>query len=348
MELIQSRPEVCLVELERGLSLLPWLCDQGSSTFSALTERVATLHPTEIIKQHSFTGDTCLHTVARNACRFSDTKLQQLLLLCPDPAAAILIRNRRGGTVLHAAASGAACLSALQTIVQTNPQVLRIPSYEHIYALAVLWQSYGETIPGHLTLASILENAPVSGPNSLMFQQFWTKVEYLALQYFALSISIQKSALLNVSLSPSYVLHGLLLGHAPLSLLQFCLHYQPVTASATDTSGNRPLHVLVTNRPYAGKKEREAVAAVVRAAPSAARIPNGEGVIPLQLAIYNKAPTEIVEILLAAAPETISCRDVVHGLYPFQLAAAEQGSSIATVNTIYRLLRQQPDLLFVK
>jgi hypothetical protein len=352
LELIQCRPEVCLEKTERGMTLLPWLCHQGGSTFETLTEVVATLYPSEIIKQQSHMGDTCLHVVARNACRFSDAKLRQLLQLCPDPAAAIVVRNFLGGTVLHAAASGAACLAAMKTIVTTNPQVLRIPSHEQIHAIVVLWQSYSDTIPGHTAIASTLQDITISEPNAALLRQFWYKVEYLATQYFVQSQQQQESSpMLDPcsSTSPNFVLHGLLQCHVPFPMVLFCLRFQPATALAVDASGNLPLHILVATRLYAGKpKEKLAVDACLRAAPSAARMPNRQGEIPLQLAIQNKVPMDVVDALLAAAPETISYRSRVDGWYPYQLAAAVQGSNVAAVNTIYCLLRQQPDLLLTR
>jgi hypothetical protein len=343
LEFVHLCPSICRLPLKhRGWTLLHYLCSNGGAPEHVVAS-VAAVCSLEITQPDSYIGDTCLHLVGRSSSHFSASKLQCLLKLCDDARTAVLIRNRMGGTVLHAAANGAAVFEAIQAIVDTNPNVLLITSHEGIHAVSALWYSYSETIPGHMTIVRILNGDIEHAKCNKAFLQFWCKIEYLAIQYFAMSNTCPEG--LDNHQLQKYILHGLLQCNVPINIVKSCLQYQPETALAADIDGNLPLHVLVGARPYR-LREKDAVEACLLAAPQAAGVPNYANDVPLTLAIRSKIPvtTHIFDLLLEYAPWTIRHEDRETGLFPFQVAAM-QGTNAQSVNTIFLLLLRQPELL---
>ena len=345
-----------ILNKERGWTLLHWLCSHGGSPIQVMqtllhqlaAATTATCISEIILQPDSYIGDTCLHLLCRNACQFSATKLQLLLssLSVQDAKSAVLIRNRLGGTMLHAATIGAAVIDVIRTIVSINPFVLQISSKDGVYPVTALWYSYSDTIPGYMSIVRLLEmdhnelpgndkclaknkassNTVLQKTNSA-FQRFWDKVEYLTIRHFLQLTDRCPNHLLRVDNEHDtdenkdfdeqrkYILHGLLQCNVPINMIKLCLRIYPICATAIDCHGNTPLHILVQNRPYHNygtvkKQEYEAIQVCVDAYPAAAGWLNHNQQIPLQLAIMNKIPISsgIYDILLHAAPSTIQFR----------------------------------------
>jgi hypothetical protein len=330
----------------RGWTLLHWLCSHGGTPIHVLeallqqfnhatssSPSTATKTCTELIVQpDTYIGDTCLHLLCRNACQFSATKLQLILgtISITDAKQAVLIRNRLGGTVLHAATIGAAVWEAIHTIVSINPDVLNITSNEGVYPVSAIWYSYSETIPGYMSIVRIIEEhdhdtitttrtsdaivvnnhshsicqsrPPTRHMTNPSFQRFWKKVEYLAVRLFVVSntktLQQQQHTDIDGSFTTmneeqrKYILHGLLRCNVPINMILVCLRVCPESATAIDMDGNTPLHVLLQNNIFFRwkKQEYEAIELCVKAYPFAASIINHDKYIPLQLALLNKVP----------------------------------------------------------
>jgi ankyrin repeat protein len=337
-ETFREYPAICCRKhRHHGWTKLHWLCSLGG-TPDHILDFVASLYPEAVSMQDTYIGDTCLHLVCRNS-QFSANKLQNLLKNCVAVADTVLIRNRMGGTALHSAANHNAVVSALELLVDANPTVLQVTTYEGVHAVTALWLAYVQTIPGHMTVVRVLNGETVE---SQSFERFWCKVEYLATRYFAMSTVCPEK--LEQERLKDYVLHGLFQCSVPINLVKVCLKFRPASAHAVDAAGNFPLHLLIENRPYR-LKEREAVEACLEANTTAAGIPNRAGDVPLQIAIRNKIPVPNgIDLLLASSPCTVRYKDSATGLYPFQLAAT-QGSNASSVNTTFQLLTTQPDLV---
>lgn len=342
--LVRSHPEIITIPYRRhGWTLLHWLCSMGG-TPASLLDLVASLHPDAIAVPDTFIGDSALNLVARN-CQLNAEKIVRLLQYC-DPSI-LLIRNRLGGTALHSAANHNAVLPALQALVNKNPAILNVSTHEGIHAVTALWLAYTQTIPGYMTVARILNEGQQMEPGgNAVWDRFWAKVEYLALQnYWSKQPERRQSTAEAANPSNSdHVAHGLLMCNVPINLFKTCIKHVPQSATAVDaSSGNRPLHILIENRPYR-LKEREAIVACLEASREAAGFANAEGDVPLQIAIRNKIPWDNgVDLLMEAAPETVCRQDRATALYPFQLAACQGGKQ--AVDTAFHLLRRQPDLL---
>ena len=351
--LVRSHPELVMAPYQRhGVKLLHWLSSMGG-TPATLLDLVTSLHPEALRIPDTYLGDTALHLVARH-CQMNADKLLSLLRYCPPDI--LLVRNRLGGTVLHSAANHNAVLAALQALIQHNPAILPMTTNEGIHAVTALWLAYTTTIPGSMTVArilkSLLQEPPPDGDATTLNNQntenpvwdrFWAKVEYLASQYYWSKQPLPQSRQL-LEPDTTYVLHGLLQCNVPLHLFLTCLGHAPHTARAVDCgTGHLPLHVLVTNRPYR-LKERDAIVMCARVAPQAAVTASLCGELPLHLALRHKIPWHKgVDVLVETAPQTVGSRDCATRLLPFQLAASEGGRP--AVETAFRLLRRQPDLL---
>ena len=308
----------------RGWTKLHWLCSMGS-TPGHIIGLVASLHPTALQlpdKQH---GDTPLHIACRNSLVSAD-KVQCLLEHCPP--ATLLVRNHSGGTALHSASNHNAVLDVLRALIQANPRIVRVTTHQGIHAVSALWHAYIQTIPGHMCVARILLQG--SAVPEGHFVRFWEKCEYLALAY-------------RSTTNAAAVLHGLLRCNVPINLFKVALRRDPAYALSADADGNLPLHVLLENRPYR-LKEKEAVLALLQAAPQAVLHPNHAGDIPLVIAIRNRIPWHNgVDEIVRCGSGVLQRRDASSRLLPFQLAASIGGR--VAVETTYHVLCQQPDLL---
>jgi len=341
---VRAHPETVTVPYHRhGWTLLHWICSMGA-TPASLIDLVASLYPQAIVVPDSYIGDTALNIVGRS-CQLSADKMIALLKHCDT--ATPLIRNRLGGTALHSAANHNAVLPALQALVEKNPAILSVATHEGIHAVTALWLAYTQTIPGMMKVAHILSSGEGRGRQDLMeddpvWDRFWKKVEYLALQCYW--HKQHKRSVANEGRNNQHVTLGLLQCNVPINLLKTCLKRRPETALAIDSAtGNRLIHVLIENRPYR-LKEREAIAACLGASSETAGFPNAAGDVPLQIGIRNKIPWHNgLDLVVAAAPDAVQRRDTGDTfLFPFQLAS--QGGKQA-VETAYHLLKRRPDLL---
>jgi hypothetical protein len=151
----------------------------------------------------------------------------------------------------------------------------------------------------------------------------------------------------------------------PIDVLEYVLRRFPEQVSKRDRWGYLPLHIAVSPAPWNGStrrkyrpREQQFVAALLRAHPDAARTrlcdsaakPDnyGDCRYPLMTALSNRhAWSGGVWDLFRAAPEVLQFRDPVTGLYPFQLAAVPSGETTNDLDTIFELLRAQPQVMIL-
>lgn len=385
---------------------LHWLCSMGATPIRII-ELVALSDPSTIsIPDDDQYGDTCIHILCRNAQTSAHKVaillqiLKQTVVNNDEEELAWLLqrRNRFGGTALHSAANHNAVLEALRLLVSySHGRILKVTTHDGIHAVTALWSAYTQTIPGHMKIVQILQRQQQkirhskgsndedddeydpNHPSNVMFERFWTKVEYLATQYFALSQAcpikiINKNRNKEDSNSDDgvdtndstsrerylcqFVLHGLLQCNVPIQLFQVCLQHRPLTIWTKDAHGNTPLHVLLENRPYR-LKEGEAVKSLLSKMIMMASETNGSGAdhidqypvnhnneSPLEIALQNKIPFDsAIHLLITVCPNSLRRRDPKTGLHPFLLAAHVGGGTVAAVDTTFRLLLAQPDLI---
>lgn len=141
----------------------------------------------------------------------------------------------------------------------------------------------------------------------------------------------------------------------PLEVLSYVLEEFPDQIKQKDRWGQLPLHVAIgptswsssTRRKYR-PREKKFITLLLQKYPEAAstRLACGSQRHPLHLAIANRHTWYGgVEELFLAAPEVLMMTDPVTKLHPFQLAAVPVGTTMVELDTIYMLLRSQPDVL---
>jgi ankyrin repeat protein len=333
----EANPDAAIGNHPLHVTRLHWLCSIGSVPVT-LIDLVSELDPSAIVLVDRKYGDTCLHVVARN-CQTSAVKLKCLLGHLPDKdRPGILIRNIFGGTALHSAANHNAVLETLQILIASNPQIIRVATFDGTHAISALWNSFVQTIPGSMLVARILEQSdPIEDS---FFERFWSKIEFLALHYIQL-LGISEST--DISESGNDIVHGLLKSNVTINFLKVALKRNPAFALARDFKGNLPLHRLLEDRPYR-LKERDAIQSVLNAAPDAAMKMNKNKDFPLFLAIRNRIPWENgVDMVAHEGRDVIAQTECATSLVPFQYAAFVGGKY--ALETTFQLLLMRPDLL---
>jgi hypothetical protein len=85
---------------------------------------------------------------------------------------------------------------------------------------------------------------------------------------------------------------------------------------------------------------------ILSANPYSASIPNFYGRYPLSLALEHGKTFEEVAPLIKAFPQALETKDSFTNLYPFMIAATVPSTNeLSHVNTVFVLLRMQPDLM---
>jgi hypothetical protein len=157
------------------------------------------------------------------------------------------------------------------------------------------------------------------------------------------------------SLSIVYAAVSLGALNCPLEVLTYVLDRYPEQVFQRDRWGQLPMHIAVgpsswshaTGRKYK-PREQEFVSLLLDAHPGAAkeRILANHDRYPLHAALVNRHIWDGgIQDLFHAAPEILLVADPLTKLFPFQLAAIPVRDTKVELDTIYHLLRSQPDVL---
>lgn len=239
----------------------------------------------------------------------------------------VMAPNKEGMTAFHlACGNNHVSLETLQLLVQANPAALLICDNEGGHPIVALYREIRS--PDHLV-------------------RIWKKIEYVVSEYYSLTRSFpkQQGEVVSRRHKKHYVLHGLLevrRRYSPVRCpcylaLRFC---DQDCLLAPDAAGDLPLHVLLRNFP-AFDHGIDMVTAMLKLAPTSARVKNRAGDLPLHIAIRNQLRFKNgTKSIVAAYPDAVGQHDA-HGLYPFQLVAATTGD----LTTTYHYLRHHPHVL---
>jgi hypothetical protein len=103
---------------------------------------------------------------------------------------------------------------------------------------------------------------------------------------------------------------------ADIEIIKLLLDQYPASIRLRDTlSGSLPVHLAIRHNPRA----IEAIEYFIQLYPLSVSMPDGNGRLPLHLALLSKSPTW--KTIVDMSPRMLEARDPVTGLLPFQLAA---------------------------
>ena len=144
-----------------------------------------------------------------------------------------------------------------------------------------------------------------------------------------------------------------------IEIVKLLLDQHPASVRLRDAqSGSLPLHLALQHNPRA----TDVIEHFLNLYPRSVTMPDGDGRLPLHLALIWESPTW--EIVLSLSPTTLETRDPVTGLLPFQLAAMSKsdnstpendtreggqesddgGGELESLSTCFSLLRMSPCL----
>jgi len=235
----------------------------------------------------------------------------------------------------------------LQVLIKKKPELVQIRDYEARAPVTTLWNSYIQTIPGHLAVASVLEgDMNFSGDHEYPdhFERFYTKVRYLMSD---VQTTTQEEGNESISLqrnSDRKLGHAMLKNNCPFDLFKIVIKREPNLANVIDSSGNSLLHLIVQNRPF-WNKDLECISLLLEAFPDAAKECNNSGQAPLHLAIEtNISWIDGLRKVMLAAPSVLEIPDAKTKLLPFMLAASMSDKAF-TLESTFELLSARPDII---
>lgn len=140
-----------------------------------------------------------------------------------------------------------------------------------------------------------------------------------------------------------------------MEIMNLLLEQYPASIRLFDAqTRSLPIHLVLKHNPLA----TETIDLFLRLYPQSVTMPNGEGRLPIHIALLHNSPSW--ERVLELAPNTLEKRDIITGLFPFQLAAlssssktledasnekiSEEDEELESLTTCFRLLRMNPHL----
>jgi ankyrin repeat protein len=126
------------------------------------------------------------------------------------------------------------------------------------------------------------------------------------------------------------------------SFLELAVRLCPEELQQKDESGRLPLHIIASLKPDHMNSRSVRIKTILEGFPSATIIRDKDGCLPLHRAVASGQSWSSLAALIRAAPETLSRRDGLSKLYPFQLAAC---SPLSQLNELYLLLVAAPHVL---
>lgn len=131
--------------------------------------------------------------------------------------------------------------------------------------------------------------------------------------------------------------------NCPVRFVFLALNLWPEQLKEKDTDGNLPIHIAAFSIPKRKHRRFNTLIKVVTMYPEGARVPDKNGVLPLQLAVQSRKKwDEGVRELFEAYPEALATLDIDFKLYPEILALA--GKSFP-LKILYQVLVSKPEIL---
>jgi hypothetical protein len=294
------------------------------------------------------------------ACQHQPTVRAVQALLEAFPAAASL-PNAQEELALHVACRNSSSIAVIRHLVQHYPASAASvqPS-----AVVILCQSRESTESNMEANNSAVFWHTRKGdlPRVTYTSLFWQKMQVL-LEGVAMHRQCIPTMHESAQCCYRYVLHSAVsLGCCPTDVLQYCLDRYPDQVSMRDCSGRLPLHIAVSvreenllPRPTASasilrklqlRERKSTLLRVLERYPVAASIPDPRNEscsvgrrYPLHTALAHGHEWHGgIRELVQHCPDSLSLRDPILGLYPFQMGSHD-------LDSVFQLLRHMPSVL---
>lgn len=275
----------------------------------------------EMIKKTDSQGATTIHRAAREDDEDAAGRLK--LLLEYGGSHALCVQDSNGRTPLHEACHWGAPRDVIVTLVANHPSALTVRDSHGMTPLETFRQ-YNQ---------SFLTESDYTGPNN------WCE-GYNNLVDIAMTLLT--GAPLSCSESPS--LHDLLRSEeCTLDIAKLFTYALTDQASAKDSDGNLPLHIIALMDSNKDLIYGNLVDTVVELYPAACQISNNENMLPLQLMVRSgKSWSNGMRIILLQHPAAVLDLGLTHR---DTCALLETLGSEEEPDALFRLLRDAPALL---
>ena len=257
-------------------------------------------------------GQTALH----HACLFrAPIEIFEAMVYASHDLAAV--RNDEGELALHWAVRLALPVEILKTLVEAYPSGAFIFDKSDHSPLSILWDRHDH---------SLMQIYRTIGQEGVLNSTEWNRMMLLV----------------KGDSDQERDLHAIVSIDCPPSFLRFAALIYKDDVLIKDRHGRTPLALCASSTKIDEHTGWITLTILLHTFPAAAGIPDACGRLPLHLAIASNRTWEGgIKDLLTAEPQSLTMRDPINKLYPFMFAA----SSNAEINTIYKLLLKNPELV---
>jgi ankyrin repeat protein len=280
-----------------------------------------------------------------------------LLLIRRGGAPAAAVKSPFVGSPLHLACRHGASIAIIEELLKANLSMATTANDNGTKPAEVVWHQFVRN-PGNANVVRILRKE--RNGESDMIESNLSSLDDLVERLTLLVQAAKKEGKSGISrLTHDLLRHQSALGDLT-EFLEIAVRLLPEQLEVMDDSQNYLLHVAASKPPpkrtlfpqiSQGRVgiNYDSIDILVRSFPSAASFTNGNGDLPLHLALSMGKRTWRTGIssLVESYSDALQVRDRDTGLYPFQMAATfPSGKNEAeSVETVYELLLSCPHIL---
>ena len=307
-----------------------------------IVKSIYNLAPHQAYYQDHLMGHTPLH----NACLFGSIEVV-IFLLEVVPKLVIIGRN---SLPFHKMISRQnRSIVKIKKLLSINPSIVHIPDQLGCKPIQIFFRNWEMTQQNYGSLWPERNNNLEMDNDQLDSSKLETDLDIflLLLRAFTYDITINdKCNTIQSSIfeRPWHPLHeAIKMEEIPIDFLAHLLHRFPEEIPKQDESGNCLLHIALMQRHL----DCSVITFIMQSNPEIAKVVNGEGRLPLALAIEYGNEWEnngILQKLLKIYPDALSNPDIQTQLYPFMTALS---SEKASTSLVYELLLMDPSLVAI-
>ena len=238
-------------------------------------------------------------------------------------------------TVLNVIDRRNALLHSLLNAIESNPKLAVTPTRKGEQPIAFIWRLFREGF-----LADNLDEGKSTATIVAVRSQLNNAWKVIEAMLRSMSSSTRKSF---------RVLHAAAGCECPLELFQFIIVNFPEQVHEVNEEGQNILEIALASSIQDKSEFAKKIELILKANPSAAGIRNHKRRYPLHEALSLKCSGSwedftVLDTFVKAAPGALTTKDIVTGMFAFQIAASS-GDSIIDLSKTYHILRQMPCLI---